>query len=124
MLVVEDEPIIGLDLVTIAEGLGFHVYGPATNKAAALLLASAHPPDIAIVDVNLTDGPTGPSIAAYLTETFATAVLIVTANPEAVTQGQKGASAILTKPFDDGEIEAALSSLSDDRAHKARSTRF
>jgi two-component system, response regulator PdtaR len=108
LLVVEDEPFIGLHLVMIAEELRFNVDGPAPDAASALRLAALNPPDIAIVDVNLTDGPTGPAIAAHLAATFGTAVLIVSANPEAVTQGEGGVAAILTKPLDERELISVL----------------
>ena len=44
VLVVEDEPFIGLNLVDLAEGLGFEVAGPAPSSSSALMVASDAPP--------------------------------------------------------------------------------
>ncbi len=124
LLVVEDEPIIGHNLVMIAEELGFNVDGPATNAASSLRLATLNPPDIAIVDVNLTDGPTGPAIAAHLAAAFGTAVLIVSANPEAVTLGEGGVAAILTKPVDERDVISVLCMFSARCADAVRARRL
>lgn len=44
ILVVEDEPVIGMDLVELAETLGFEVAGPATSSQSALMIAADQPP--------------------------------------------------------------------------------
>lgn len=52
--------------------LGYEVVGPTTCSEAALAVASKRPPDVAIVDVNLTDGPTGPFVASQLSALYGT----------------------------------------------------
>lgn len=79
LLVVEDEPFIGMNLVDLAEDLGFEVAGPAASAQSALMVAADQPPDVAIIDVNLVDGPTGPLVAAQLAKAFGTQVLVLTA---------------------------------------------
>ena len=101
----------------IAEELGFEVHGPATDATSSLRLANANPPDIAVIDVNLTDGPTGPSIAAHLASTFGTSVLIVSANPGTVTEGKDGVVAVLKKPLKEEELASILSKLASRRAN-------
>ena len=120
VLVVEDEPFIGLNLVDLAEALGFDVGGPAPTARSAFMSAADDPPDIAIVDVNLTDGPTGPLIASELARAFGTKVLMVTANPALVAEGVGGVMAVLAKPFDPAEVAEVLTQLSVSGAPGAR----
>lgn len=53
ILIVEDEPLIGLDLAGTLEEHGFEVLGPALTVAAALQLLESRSPDAAVLDVNL-----------------------------------------------------------------------
>lgn len=108
VLVVEDEPFIGLDLILIAETLGFEVSGPAENSSSALAMAAENPPDIALVDVNLADGRTGPLVASELTAVFGTAIIAATANPDGIFEGEDGVEAVLVKPFAQDAVAATL----------------
>lgn len=46
VLVVEDEPMIGMNLMDVAEGLGCEVAGPAISASSTLAAAADRPPDI------------------------------------------------------------------------------
>jgi two-component system, response regulator PdtaR len=59
ILIVEDEFIVALNLRQIMSNMGFEVIGIAPDAATAERLAQAKP-DIALVDLNLRDGHTGP----------------------------------------------------------------
>lgn len=111
VLVVEDEPCIAMDLAELAVTLGFEVAGPAVSSQSALMVAADQPPDIAIVDVNLTDGPTGAFVAAQLATKFGTEVLMITANPELVQQGVGGIAAVIAKPYDPSDVSYVLAAL-------------
>lgn len=119
LLIVEDEPFIGMNLMDLAEDLGFEVAGPAVSAQSALMVAADQPPDIAIIDVNLVDGPTGPVVASQLAKAFGTQVLILTANPELVADGVGGVSVVLTKPFNPSEVSEALENLQKRRSATA-----
>ncbi len=57
VLVIEDETLIGLDLCDTLSSAGYQVLGPATTASAArLLIEGGQTPDVAIVDVRLSDG--------------------------------------------------------------------
>ena len=60
VLIVEDEIFVALEIEQIVEDAGFDVGAIAADRAAAL--AGAASCDIALVDLNLRDGPTGPQI--------------------------------------------------------------
>lgn len=96
-LVVEDEPLIGLDLVTLLEDAGFEVAGPAPSLAAAATEAERVRPHAALVDVNLIDGATGPEIARRLAEAHGTRSVFLTGNPELAEPG--AAVGLIRKPY-------------------------
>lgn len=64
LLIVEDEPGIALAIEDIAIDAGLEIAGVARNMPEALELAPEA--DIAIIDIRLGDGLTGPSVARAL----------------------------------------------------------
>jgi DNA-binding response OmpR family regulator len=57
ILVIEDDPIIGIDLVGSLEAVGARVIGPADRIADAMLAITGEEPfDAAILDAHLADG--------------------------------------------------------------------
>ncbi|PDT04812.1 response regulator [Rhizobium chutanense] len=96
VLIVEDEFLIALDLGATVEGMGMQVAGLANDCEQALRLAPLA--DIAFVDVNLADGPTGPEIGRRLAEEHGIAVVFMTGNPEMVADGVRGAVGVVQKP--------------------------
>lgn len=78
--------------------------GPVSNAADAQRLGATA--DIAHFDVNLSDGPTGPVVAAYLNQAYGATVIFTTANPEAVT-GNPHALGVLSKPVDIWDLLSA-----------------
>ncbi|MBB4292091.1 DNA-binding NtrC family response regulator [Rhizobium leguminosarum] len=96
VLIVEDEFLIALDLGATVEAMGMQVAGLANDREEALRLAPLA--DIAFVDVNLADGPTGPEIGRRLAEEHGIAVVFMTGNPEVVADGVKGAIGVVQKP--------------------------
>jgi CheY-like chemotaxis protein len=67
ILIVDDEPMLALDIASEVELAGYRVVGPATNVAAALALLRTEGCDAAILDVNLGREDAGP-IAQALKE--------------------------------------------------------
>jgi CheY-like chemotaxis protein len=105
ILLVEDEPLIALDLESILERLGHEVVGVAETRQEALCLAEHEHPDAALVDIKLRDGFTGVATADQLTKDFGLYCAFVTGNPEQVTA--RGA-AIVAKPYTVAAIDAVL----------------
>ncbi|MBX5134031.1 response regulator [Rhizobium lentis] len=106
VLIVEDEFLIALDLGATVEGIGMQVAGLANDREQALRLAPSS--DIAFVDVNLADGPTGPELGRRLAEEHGIAVVFMTGNPETVADGVKGAVGVVQKPVMPSLIEQLL----------------
>ncbi len=99
ILVVEDEILVALELEATAQDLGHEVIGIAADTQTALRLAPRA--DIALVDVNLRDGETGPAIGRRLAQEYGITVVFVTANPDQLGKGVPGALGVVSKPCDE-----------------------
>ena len=106
MLIVEDDPIIGDDLSEIAEEAGNEVVGVARQASDARALSSLGP-ELALVDINLMDGPTGPHICSELARRDVTVVLM-TANVKQIPLNLSGAIGALAKPFTTKTIQDVI----------------
>ena len=106
ILIVEDELLIAIELDRIVEEAGHEVVGIVASVEQAL--AHADRAQVALVDLRLADGSSGGALARRLIDRFGIKVVFVTANPAEVGDGQDGAVDIVTKPFDDQRILAAL----------------
>ena len=121
VLIVEDEFIVALHLKLMLKRLGFETVGIAPDAKTAFAMAEQHP-DIALVDVNLRDGATGPGIGTALARKFGASVLFVTANPRQLNNVDSGAVGVMSKPFNDNEIGTVLEFLMSHREGHATAT--
>lgn len=106
ILVVEDEIFVATELEHVIEEMGLEPVGIAHDQRSALALAGEA--DVALVDLNLTDGPTGLSIGRILAQTHGVTVLFLTANPSQLGDGIPGTIGVLPKPVSDTDIRAAI----------------
>ncbi len=107
ILIVEDEVFAALHLESAFEELGCTVIGIAPDSVSALELGELGP-DLAVVDPNLRDGFTGPSVARELANRFGTKVLFLTGNPREVGEPFDGVIGVLSKPWTTGMIASAV----------------
>ena len=114
VLIVEDEFLVAPNLKRILSDLGFETVGIAPDMQSALHYAECKP-DIALVDVNLRDGETGPAIGVTLAQKYGTSVLFVTANPKRIIDTEAGPIGVLSKPVNDNEIAPVLDFLMSHR---------
>ena len=108
VLIVEDDPIVALDEVQMVESFGHEVIGVAAETETTFQLADSQSPSIALLDVNLADGRTGPAICARLTGDYGIPVVFLTANPEQLPPNYAGALGCIAKPFSPSTLRAAL----------------
>lgn len=106
VLIVEDEIFVALEVEQIVEDAGFTVSAIAADRQAAIEAAADC--DIALVDLNLRDGPTGPGIGVELASRHGVRVIYVTANPAQIGSASVAALGVITKPFRAQSIEATL----------------
>lgn len=108
ILVVDDDPQIRKLLQLILQQAGFHVTA-ATNGAEAFKLATAHPPDLAILDV-MMPGMDGYTLCRQLRQAPTTnlmPILMLTAQSETrdkLAGFSAGADDYVTKPFESQEL--------------------
>ena len=108
-LIVEDELLTALHLETELEALNVQSIGIACDRREAMALADALP-DIAFIDVNLRDGPTGPDIARELSQKRVI-VMFITANPSQIPLEQRSLASVMPKPFSSEDLAAAIAGL-------------
>ncbi|MFB9949748.1 response regulator [Rhizobium puerariae] len=113
VLIVEDEFLIALDIAETVENMGLKVTGLANARKHALELAPLA--DIAIVDVNLTDGRTGPDIGRELARRYGVTVIFMTGNPDDLKDGVEGSLGVLTKPVMPEAVERTIDYAVTDR---------
>jgi len=107
ILIVEDEMLVALEMQSILEDYGHDVAGIAADLASALAYADGSL-DLALVDLNLRDGLTGPEIGQRLAQEHRAGVLFVTANPRLLGEGVAGTIGVLTKPTDEASLASAV----------------
>src|ERR671939_302534 len=107
ILIVEDELVIAIDLEETLSEEGYQVAGIARESKTALGLAQRLRPDLALVDVHLVDGDTGPEIARHLKE-MGIPVLFMTANASTLPDGMAGALGAIPKPVAPHVLKRAI----------------
>ena len=106
ILIVEDEVLVAMELEAIIEDLGHSCAGIAPDVETAKDYFGGKL-DLALVDLNLRDGLTGPQIGAELCQ-LGVPVLFITANPRQLGNGISGTIGVISKPTDEPTVKAAL----------------
>jgi CheY-like chemotaxis protein len=107
ILIVEDEFLIALELESLLQEIGHDVVGIAASSTEAIDLAREASPDLAFVDVHLSDGLTGIDAARVLSEQQVT-VLFMTANAKRIPEDFAGARGVIAKPYTERGVREAL----------------
>lgn len=109
VLIIEDEPIIAMDIETLVRDMGHEVTGVAMTRAEAVVLAMADPPGLVLADIQLADDSSGIDAARDITRQFAVPVIFITAFPERLLTGERPEPTFLiTKPFQRATVKAAI----------------
>ena len=110
VLIVDDEPVIRLDLRTMLEAMGHEVVGEADNGVDALQLARTLQPDLVIADLMMPEMD-GIELSRRLAKERIAPVLILTAysEPEMVAGADRsGVLGYLVKPFREADLAPAI----------------
>jgi DNA-directed RNA polymerase specialized sigma24 family protein len=110
ILIIEDEPLIAMDIEQLVESLGHNVVGIArTHKEAVNLYGKTHPKMI-LADIQLADGSSGIDAVNDILSTEALPVIFITAFPERLLTGERPEPTFLvTKPFNPDMVKALIS---------------
>jgi DNA-directed RNA polymerase specialized sigma24 family protein len=110
IMIIEDEPLIAMDLEALVEGLGHNVTGVARTHTEALQLAGQKRPGLILADIQLADGSSGLDAVNDLLDAFQVPVIFITAYPERFLTGERPEPAFLiAKPFQPANVSAVIS---------------
>jgi CheY-like chemotaxis protein len=110
VLIIEDEPLIALDLQRILEDLGHRIVSVARTRKDAIKSAKKHRPGLVIADIRLADGSSGLEAVDDILRSFAVPVVFVTAFPERLSTGEgPEPTFLIPKPFRDESVKAIVS---------------
>ncbi|MFT3973013.1 MAG: response regulator [Amaricoccus sp.] len=110
VLIIEDEPLISLDLAEIVESLGHEVSTIARTAGQAVQAAGAETPGLVLADIQLADGSSGLDAVREILTMFEVPVIFITSFPERLLTGKRPEPTFLiTKPYDPNAVKAAIS---------------
>jgi len=111
VLIVEDEMLLAIELEHLVEEVGCHPLGCAMSSDEAVALAEQLHPDLALVDVHLSDGPTGIEVARKISRDCGGVALFMTANVKRLPDDFAGACGVIGKPYSEHGVKTALAYL-------------
>jgi len=107
VLIIEDEPMIAMDLESLMTESGHRVIGMASTHTEALGIVAERKPGLVLADIQLADGSSGIDAVNDMLKSFAAPIVFITAFPERLLTGEKPEPAFLiTKPFDADLVKA------------------
>ncbi|MBB4198945.1 response regulator [Rhodoblastus sphagnicola] len=110
VLVIEDEPIIAMDLENLVRELGHKVAGNARTRGEAVEMANRLKPGLVLADVRLADGSSGLDAVHDILRSFQVPVIFITAYPESLLTGERPEPTFLiAKPFEEDVVRAVIS---------------
>ena len=110
ILIIEDEPVIALDIASTVREDGHSVIGIATTHAEAVDLAAREPPGLVLADIQLADDSSGLEAVNEILEHYDVPVIFITAFPERLLTGERPEPTFLiTKPFDTDILRVSIS---------------
>lgn len=110
VLIIEDEPLISMQLEGLVTDLGHTVVGTAATHAQALEIFKKNPAGLVLADIQLADGSSGIDAVEDLLKFGDVPVIFITAYPERLLTGERPEPTYLvTKPFQEATVRAAIS---------------
>jgi CheY-like chemotaxis protein/DNA-directed RNA polymerase specialized sigma24 family protein len=110
VLVIEDEPLIAMDLEQIVRDMGHSVTGVAVTRDEAVALAMEDRPGLVLADIQLADDSSGIDAVKDILAEFSVPVIFITAFPERLLTGERPEPTFLiTKPFQRETVKTTIS---------------
>jgi CheY-like chemotaxis protein len=110
VVIIEDEPLIAMDIEQMVEGLGHRVVGIARTHKEAVALYHKTQPRMILADIQLADGSSGIDAVNDILHTHPIPVIFITAFPERLLTGERPEPTFLvTKPFNPDMVKALIS---------------
>lgn len=110
IMIIEDEPLIAMDIEETIESLGHRVVGVARTHAEAVKLFHKTKPSMILADIQLADGSSGLEAVNEILGSMSVPVIFITAFPERLLTGERPEPTFLvTKPFVPEMVKALVS---------------
>ncbi len=110
ILIIEDEPLIAMDIEQMVQSLGHKVVGIARTRDEAVEMFNKENPKMVLADIQLADGSSGIDAVNDILKHANVPVIFITAFPERLLTGEKPEPAFLvTKPFNPNMVKALIS---------------
>ncbi|HEY0266650.1 MAG TPA: response regulator [Rhizomicrobium sp.] len=109
VLIIEDEPIIALDLENLVTELGHKVVAIAATADDAVAKAKSERPGLVLADINLGEGGSGIDAVSEILASFDIPVIFITAYPEKLLTGERPEPTyLIAKPFLPETVQATV----------------
>jgi DNA-directed RNA polymerase specialized sigma24 family protein len=110
IMIIEDEPLIAMDIEQLVESLGHKVVSVARTHREAVHLFNQTNPRMSLADIQLADGSSGIDAVNDILNTHSVPVIFITAFPERLLTGERPEPTFLvTKPFNPDMVKALIS---------------
>ncbi len=110
VLIIEDEPLISMQLEDLVTGLGHDICGTAATRTQAAQVVAEKTPGLVLADIQLADGSSGLDAVDDILAITNVPVIFITAYPERLLTGDRPEPTYLvTKPFKESTVRTAIS---------------
>jgi CheY-like chemotaxis protein len=110
VLIIEDEPLISMQLEDLVQSLGHEICGTAATRTQAQQVIAEKTPGLVLADIQLADGSSGLDAVDDILAMGSVPVIFITAYPERLLTGDRPEPTYLvTKPFQEQTVRAAIS---------------
>ena len=110
VLIIEDEPLISMQLEDLVTALGHEICGTAATRTQAQKVVAENKPGLVLADIQLADGSSGLDAVDDILALQSVPVIFITAYPERLLTGDRPEPTYLvTKPFQEATVKTAIS---------------
>jgi len=110
VLIIEDEPLISMQLEDLVTSLGHRICGTAATRTQAQEVVAECTPGLVLADIQLADGSSGLDAVDDILAIDSVPVIFITAYPERLLTGDRPEPTYLvTKPFKEATVRTAIS---------------
>lgn len=111
VLIVEDEPLLALDLEDMLQGLGHQVIGVAGSAVEAEALLASQAPDLVLIDINIRGDRNGIAVAHAVRAAGDARIAFATAHADQhnlALMAELDPVGVMTKPYDHQRLAEIL----------------
>jgi len=123
ILIVEDEPIIAMDIKTYLKKLDYNIIGVAYNSEQALDMIYSREPELVLLDISIEGTKDGIDIAEIIKEKYDIPFLFLTSHSDEHTLSRATTTnpyGYIVKPFDEQDLKTSIAvALHNYRSKKA-----